>query len=100
MNTWSNTQLKQNGLSALVLALLGQLNGTKLTRKSMTKPTDKQKQASKANIAAATWFPVAQPAHPIYPGESAQFDRSFSLRHADWTHCIRGFTPLSQRITP
>jgi len=100
VNTWSNTQLKQNELSTLVLSLLGQLTGTKLTLNSMTNLTGKLKQASKANIAAAIWFPVAQPAHPIYRGESAQFDRSFSLRHSDWTHCIRGFTPLSQRITP
>jgi hypothetical protein len=100
VNTWSNTQLKQNGLSALVLSLLGQRNGTKLTRNSMTNPAGKQKQASKANSAVALWFPVAQPAHPIYRGESAHGDRSFSLRHSDWTHCIRGFIPLSQRITP
>jgi hypothetical protein len=100
VNTWSNMQLQQNGLSALVLSLLGQLTGTKLTLNSMTNRTGKLKQASKANFAAAAWFPLAQPTHPIYRNESAQVKRSFSLRHFDWTHCIRGLTPLSPRITP
>ncbi len=91
MKTKSNQQIKQNGRNALGLTLLvGSMVAKLQSTKLMTNISGIWLQANKAPRAAAALYPNATPAFPIYRGESAECERSFSLRHSDWIYRIRG----------
>ncbi|SHH72910.1 hypothetical protein SAMN05428948_5151 [Massilia sp. CF038] len=74
MNTKSNMQQQQSQRTAPALALRGWLAGTQR--------------------------PFGKRGHSVYPGKRTQLACECNLRHSDWTHSIRGFMPLSHRITP
>lgn len=91
MNTQSNQQMKQNERNTLGLTLLvGSMVGKRQSIKTMTNISGIRLAANKAQRAAAAVYPNAMPALPIHWGEFAEYERSFSLRHSDWTHRIRG----------
>lgn len=91
MNTKSNQQMKQNERNTLGLTLLvGSMVGKRQSMKPMANSSGIWLEANKAQGAAAAAYPNATPALPIHRGEFAESARSFSLRHSDWTHRIRG----------
>ncbi len=98
VNTTSTMQLSRNERSPLGLAVrVETLTLRALT--TMNKLTANPTQASRAAVAFAAARPVISLDRPIYRNESIQSERGFCQRHFDCTHSIRGFRPMSLRIT-